>query len=64
MHPAFELGLECLHYGTVLLQTGEAGQRRGADSHAKVRFALGTRTGMAAVAIAFVEDFKMVRSKF
>ena len=64
MHPALELGIEGLHDGTMLLHTGETGQRRTADSDAKMRFAFGTGAGMAAVAIAFVEDFKMVRSKF
>jgi hypothetical protein len=61
---AFEFGVECLHYGTMLLQTGAAGEVGGGDSDAKMALAPGSGTGMTFVAVAFIEHFKMARSKF
>ena len=64
MDAAFEFSIQRLHNGTMLLQTGTAGELRSGDSDAEVAFATRSRTGMTLMSVALIEHFKMGRSEF
>jgi len=64
MHAALELGIKGFHDGAMLLQTGLADEGRTADPHAIMGLPIGSRTSVAAVSVALVNDFKMAWSEF
>ena len=56
---ALELGIERLHHGAMLCESGLAGKLAGPDSDAEMGLAAFTPTRVTMVAIAFVDNFKM-----
>ena len=64
MDAALEFGIQRLHDGTMLLQTGAAGKLGGRDSDAEMCLSAGSRTGMTLMSVALIEHFKMGRSEF
>lgn len=64
VHAALEFGVERLHYGAMLLQTGTASELRRGDSDAEMRLSAGSRTSVPFMSVALIEDFKMGRSEF